>query len=311
MKAAEPFKIAIAGVGKIARDQHVPSIARSADFTLAATISRHGTVDGVDAFSSMEAFLRERPDIGVIALCVPPQVRFELAWQALQAGRHVLLEKPPGATVAEVQALTELARDKGLTLFATWHSRFAPAVPSAKAWLSTRTVRQAEIVWKEDVRRWHPGQAWIWEAGGVGVFDPGINALSIMTEIMPLPARLVSAELDFPENRDTPIAARLEFRDTRSAPISADFDWRQTGPQTWDITVATNDGEMQLSKGGAVMRVDGTTIVEAPEAEYDGIYARFADLLKAGESEVDLTPLVHVADAFMLGRRLTVEPFDE
>ena len=311
VKATEPFKIAIAGVGKIARDQHVPSIARSADFTLAATISRHGTVDGVDAFTSMEEFLHRRPDIGVIALCVPPQVRFDLAWQALQAGRHVLLEKPPGATVAEVQALTELARDKGRTLFATWHSRFAPAVPSAKAWLSTRTFLQAEIVWKEDVRRWHPGQAWIWEAGGVGVFDPGINALSIMTEIMPLPARLVSAELDFPENRATPIAARLEFRDTLSAPISADFDWRQTGPQTWDITVATNDGEMQLSKGGAVMRVDGETIVEAPEAEYDGIYARFADLLKAGESEVDLTPLVHVADAFMLGRRLTVEPFDE
>ena len=33
--------------------------------------------------------------------------------------------------------------------------------------------------------RWHPGQEWIWQAGGFGVFDPGINALSIVTRILP------------------------------------------------------------------------------------------------------------------------------
>jgi predicted dehydrogenase len=307
----EPYSIAIAGVGKIARDQHVPSITGNTAFDLAATVSRNAGIDGVEGFTSMEDFLRERPDVGVVALCVPPQARFDMAWQALQAGRHVLLEKPPGATVAEVDALTRLARDRGLTLFATWHSRFAPAVARAREWLAGRTVRKAGITWKEDVRRWHPGQAWIWEAGGVGVFDPGINALSIMTEIMPLPARLVSAELDFPENRETPIAARLEFLDARSAPISAEFDWRQTGLQSWDIAVVTDDGELRLSKGGAMMQVDGNTVLDEPEAEYDGIYARFAELLRAGESEVDVSPLVHVADAFMLGRRHTVEPFND
>jgi D-galactose 1-dehydrogenase len=46
-----------------------------------------------------------------------------------------------------------------------------------------------------------------------------------------------------------------------------------------------------------------------PEAEYDGIYARFAELLDAGTSEVDVSPLRHVADAFMLGRRIVTDPF--
>ena len=41
------------------------------------------------------------------------------------------------------------------------------------------------IIWKEDVHHWHPGQRWIWEPGGFGVFDPGINALSVLTEILP------------------------------------------------------------------------------------------------------------------------------
>ena len=59
----------------------------------------------------------------------------------------------------------------------------AQAVAPAKAWLAGKTIKQAKIIWREDVRKWHPGQDWIFEAGGMGVFDPGINALSIMTDI--------------------------------------------------------------------------------------------------------------------------------
>jgi D-galactose 1-dehydrogenase len=46
---------------------------------------------------------------------------------ALAAGKHVMLEKPPGATVAEITPLVTAARAAQRTLFATWHSRFAPA----------------------------------------------------------------------------------------------------------------------------------------------------------------------------------------
>lgn len=301
--------IAIVGVGKIARDQHLPSIARNPGFRLAAAVSRNAEVEGVENFSTLEAMLATRPDVTAVALCMPPQVRFEAARQALSAGRHVLLEKPPGATVAEVETLNTLAREKGLTLFATWHSRFAPAVRPAREWLNGRAINGVEIVWKEDVRHWHPGQAWIWQAGGAGVFDPGINALSILTEIMPHAVHVTAAELEFPENRQTPIAATLSFRDRHGTTIAAAFDWRQTGPQTWDISLETAEGTMLLSSGGAELRVDGEPVGIGPDAEYDGIYARFAELLARRESDVDLAPLVHVADAFMLGRRTIVEPF--
>lgn len=39
------------------------------------------------------------------------------------------------------------------------------------------------------------------------------------------------------------------------------------------------------------------------------LYKRFAELVKSGTSDVDLAPLRHVADAFMLGRRKFVEAF--
>jgi D-galactose 1-dehydrogenase len=50
--------------------------------------------------------------------------------------------------------------------------------------------------------------------------------------------------------------------------------------------------------------------VDAPPAEYEGIYERFAKLLDSGESDVDPAPLRLVADAYMLGRRIEAEPFE-
>ncbi len=159
--------------------------AASADWELAATVSRAGSVDGVPAFTDFDQMLAERPDIPVISLCLPPVPRYDYAAKAIAAGRHVMLEKPPGATLAEVYALADMARAAGVSLYATWHSRMAKGVAPAKAWLADKAVTGAHICWKEDVRRWHPGQDWVFAPGGMGVFDPGSNALSIITEILP------------------------------------------------------------------------------------------------------------------------------
>ncbi|MEO5619774.1 MAG: Gfo/Idh/MocA family oxidoreductase, partial [Cypionkella sp.] len=229
------MQIALVGIGKIALDQHVPAIANSPDWELAATISRKGTVEGVESYDDFAAFLTARPDVEVVSLCLPPVPRFDYAEAALMAGRHVMLEKPPGATLSEVHALQALAAQNGLTLYTTWHSRMAKAVAAAKTYLADKSILRAHITWREDVRHWHPGQDWVFEPGGMGVFDPGINALSILTEILPSPVHLTAASLEFPSNRQTPIAAQLTF----SGNVSADFDWRQTGPQTWDIEFDT------------------------------------------------------------------------
>ncbi|WP_425531564.1 hypothetical protein [Chromohalobacter nigrandesensis] len=47
------------------------------------------------------------------------------------------------------------------------------------------------------------------------------------------------------------------------------------------------------------------------DAEYPGLYARFAELIANGESDVDVAPLRHVADAFLLGQRVEVGAFHE
>lgn len=229
---------------------------------------------------------------------------------ALKRGMHVLLEKPPGATLAEVSALQQRADKVGATLFAAWHSRFAAGVAPARAWLSERKIESVTITWREDVRVWHPGQAWIWEPGGLGVFDPGINALSIATHILPRPIFLKSATLDIPANRSAPIGADLLFCDTGGAKIEMDLDWRQTGPQSWDIVVETDAGTLKLAQGGSVLTTPSGT-EHSEDHEYSGIYARFATLIRSGRSDVDTSPLTLVADAFLRGYRETCAPFTE
>lgn len=301
------MKVALVGIGKIALDQHVPAIAASSDWELAATVSRKGQVPGVEAHADFAGFLAARPDVQVVSLCMPPAPRYAYAEAALLAGRHVMLEKPPGATLAEVHALQAMAAARGLSLYTTWHSRMAHAVAPARAWLKGKAIRRAHITWREDVRKWHPGQDWVFEPGGMGVFDPGINALSILTHILPAPVHLTAARLEFPANRQTPIAAHLIF----SGGVTADFDWRQEGPQTWDITVETDRGHLALRMGGNVLEIDGKPVAgeNTIMGEYPALYARMAELVRFGQSEVDLAPMVHVADAMTLGQRVTVDPF--
>ncbi len=310
-----PYGIAIIGVGKISQDQHLPVIAANPDFALKALVSQRGLREpGVPTYATPAELFAAMPDLDAVAICTPPSIRHAIARQALDAGKHVLLEKPPVQTTRELDDLAAQASRLGRVLFTTWHSQHNAAVDAARARLAGRKLRRLHIEWKEDVRRWHPGQDWIWQVGGFGVFDPGINALSILSRIMPAPVFVAAADLTTPSNRDMPIAASLVFScpagAIEGAALTAEFDWRQTGEQSWNIDMETEDGEsLRLTHGGSKLLVGGRIVVDEPMAEYQGIYRRFADLLRRGESNVDAAPFGLVADAFLVGRRRVTDPF--
>ena len=305
------MKLGLVGIGAIALKQHVPAIAANGDVTLVAAASRNGKVEGARNYPTLAAMLEDATDVDAVVLCVPPSPRFAMAREALAAGRHVFLEKPPGLTVAEVEILRADAERAGVTLLASWHSRYAPAVETFAARLRATRLDSVTVTWKEDVRVYHPGQTWIWQPGGFGVFDPGINALSILTHALPHPFRLERSRLFVPENCHQPIRAELAFRDTRDVPVSCTFDFDQPDPPTWDILAETADGTYRIAKGGAQLFLDGEPLVDQAEDEYPALYRHFVDLVRRGASDVDVAPLMHVADAFMAAEIERVKPFHE
>ena len=56
--------------------------------------------------------------------------------------------------------------------------------------------------------------------------------------------------------------------------------------------------------------IDGAVVVEEKRAEYPMLYARFAELVQRGRSDVDLVPLQMTLDALALGRRTVLPRFD-
>lgn len=292
--AHSPYRIAIVGVGKIACDQHVPALRADPSFDLVATASRHGSVPGVPAFHDLLALLKQ-VELDAVSICTPPGHRLEIVTAAVEAGLHVMLEKPPAVALETVDAMAHAAAAADRVLFTTWHSREAGAVAPAHAWLQGKRIRRVHVEWRESIREWHPGQDWILAADGLGVFDPGINALSIVTALLPEPIALATAQLTVPENREAPLAADLAFT-SGEAKVTAAFDFLWEGEPCWNITVETDGGTITIKRGGQELHAPGGVQLFDNE-EYPRLYRRFAELLDSGLSHVDAAPLRLVLEA--------------
>ncbi len=148
--------IGILGAGCHSRGSHGPALQllrqHDSDLTLAAVCDvdaaraeSYARDFGVErAYTDLEAMLRAERLDGLIAV-TPVEQTAAVAKRVLSAGIPMLIEKPPGATVAEATALAELLRRIGTPHMVSFNRRFNPAVLRAKEWLSihaaTRPVR--------------------------------------------------------------------------------------------------------------------------------------------------------------------------
>jgi predicted dehydrogenase len=244
-----------------------------------------------------------------VAITTPPGPRYTIARECIEAGLHCLLEKPPTVGLAEIADLDCLAQARGVTLFTTWHAQHHSTVDTAAKALAGKRIKSLAIHWHEDVHKWHPGQQWIWQPGGFGVFDPGINAFSIATKIFPGGLFVQSADLSVPENAQTAIAADVVFYSPEAdGPLTASLDWRKTEGEEWTITVEANDGtKVRLENGGARLIIGDQATADSGIGEYPDIYRTFADLIDNRRSLVDVAPLRLVADCLLVGGRRLVE----
>lgn len=305
----KPVRIAIIGFGKIAADQHVPAIAANPRFEMVASSSRSSKGVG-QGFTDWRELIRSVEGLEAVAITTPPEPRYEIARECLLAGLHCLLEKPPTVGLAEIADLDCLAQAQQVSLFATWHARHHSTVEAAARALAGKRIASMRIQWHEDVHKWHPGQRWIWEAGGFGVFDPGINAFSIATRIFPGALFVESARLSIPENAQTPIAADVTFvSPVADGPLSASLDWRRSRDEEWTIAIETADGlRISLEGGGSSLSIDGERHEDSGPGEYPDIYRTFLDLIDERSSLVDVAPFRLVADCLLVGERRIVEP---
>ncbi len=304
------LRLAVIGFGVSARMNHLPAIATSNTFELAAIVDPFNTNSNVRRFESITELQQSDLRIDAVSLCMPPSDRLAHTTQCLEAGWHVLLEKPPVSTAEDLGKLHSLVSTTNCSIFATWHSAENPAVDAAAQWLESRPVERLQVTWLEHFTDWHPNQKWLWREPGFGVFDAGINAFSILSRILPDSLSAIDIELHVPKNAETPAAANLGFS-LESKPIgTAKLDLLFSGKPIWEISILSGDSALLLTDGGHCLTIDGETVPTEGLSEYDRIYDRFANLIDQSQSSVETRPVELVLDILSRGKTVTVPPVD-
>jgi predicted dehydrogenase len=115
--------VGIIGNGMATRVFHVPYIQACADLDLRAVVSRSGGAapEGVAILPDVAALLAD-PAIGLVVVATPSASHATLARQVIEAGRHLVVEKPFTLDLAEARDLAALARARGVVL-SVFHNR--------------------------------------------------------------------------------------------------------------------------------------------------------------------------------------------
>jgi D-galactose 1-dehydrogenase len=294
------YKLAIIGIGKIVRAQHLKAIYETDNFEIVATQSGHGGLENIPNFTSLDELFANCKDIEAVIIATPPQNRAQIVLECMKHGVHIFMEKPPSSTLGAFQEILEYAPEYNATLYTTWHLRFGYKVQEAAEWVKQRKITKCDIIWRESARKWHPNQQWLWDAGGMGVFDPGMNAFSIITKILGKRIIVDNAEFEIPSNQCAPIAVNMDMH-YHDIPIKVNLDFREENNEIWEIRIEDDKGDfIILSHGGARLSYNGADAEIMPDVEYVGLYNDFARLIKEGKHDIDLSPQIIVSDAFCL-----------
>ena len=159
---------------------------------------RLGGEYGVAAYDDLGAFLAD-PELEAVTVCTPSGAHFEPALAALNAGKHVLVEKPLEVTTAKVDRLMDAARESGKTLASVLNRRFTPAMDAFRSAVATGrfgriTSASCHVKWFRD-QAYYDSAAWrgTWALdGGGALMNQAIHAIDALL-LLAGPVRRVSA----------------------------------------------------------------------------------------------------------------------
>ncbi|KKU95889.1 MAG: hypothetical protein UY27_C0007G0057 [Candidatus Gottesmanbacteria bacterium GW2011_GWA1_48_13] len=261
--------------------------------------------------------LLRRNDIDAVSIATPPDSHYAITLDALRAGKHVLVEKPPALNLEHLKELERTAKEQGVVLFTAFHATHRPEVAAARKALQGNIIKEITITYKEFVLNYHDANGWIFDphiAGGGVLMDSGINALSVLYSILPdLPKlRIDSVMLKKAQNFRVETSANVTFSVERQGSGILDMDWMYQGPEVRQIVFRTESDEYIVDivqsnflKNGVVVEgktQQGREMVDQ-YLEYRGVYVDFAAHVAAGTSSVRTAELRFVLDTYRKGNR--------
>jgi predicted dehydrogenase len=191
------LRVGVIGVGSIGREQHLPAWASVpfAELTAAADLNEAVLQRATDQFAIPHRFTDWRDlvdhDLDIIDVCTPNATHLPIALTALQAGKHVLCEKPLATTAADVRKLWDVSRATGRLVMAAQNFRFDAASVELKKRADAGVfgeIYYARAQWLR--RRFLPARPTFTEkalSGGGPMLDLGVHLIDLAYWLMGTP----------------------------------------------------------------------------------------------------------------------------
>jgi predicted dehydrogenase len=256
------------------------------------------------------------PDIDALVLTLPNHLHCPISVRALQAGKHVLIEKPLSNTVAEADEMIRAAEDAGRVLMVAQCRRFFPGAQEAKRRVA-ELGRPLDITHILGVDVPSARVDWWKSAEITGGLVLGLNGPHVIDTILWLmgeaPIRIYAQTGRLkPENwqGEDQATVVMTFADGSVATGHLSFNMR---PETNERWIVGPKGSMQLTHD-RILRLDGKTLVESPVVPYiegdesfENQFREFAEAIRGGRvplaSATEVRPVVEVLAAALASAR--------
>jgi UDP-N-acetylglucosamine 3-dehydrogenase len=222
------LRVGIIGCGGIAQAAHLPhwDAHEGAKLVAVADVNEEAAKStaeqyGAEAFYTDFNELVERDDLDIVDVTTPPKWHAPAAIAALEAGKHVLVEKPMARTVAECDAMIAAAKKAGVLLMVTHHDRMGPMNQKIKQLLDAGLIGKPYEIANVGGMYHMVGAGWFYdkEIAGGGAGMDGVIYTSYTWQYWMGPVKSVYALTDTFE---------------KNHPV---FDW--WGDGEWDVTVTS------------------------------------------------------------------------
>jgi predicted dehydrogenase len=172
---------------------------------------------GVHTTASFDEVLAD-PAVDAVSIATPPRTHYALVKQALEAGKHVLVEKPLATTGEDAQELLELAEREGLVLMPGHTFLYSPAVNKVRSLIDSGELGEIYFITSS---RMNLG---IYQPDGV-VNDLAPHDLSILLYWLEQPVAMVSASGSTVFQNGVPETAFLTLAFEQGATANVQLSW--------------------------------------------------------------------------------------
>ena len=195
--------------------------------------------------TSYEALLRA-PGVDAVVICTPNALHVPQAWAALEAGKHVLVQKPLALSAGDARATLEDAARIGRLLFVDYSYRYLDTIRVLRdALASIGPVHRVSAAFHNV---YGPGKGWFFDqrlSGGGALIDLGVHLLDLAVDLLrPSAVQLDTAELAHGQGHAVEDAAQLELR-LDDVPMRLDASWNADRPLT-EIALELEGGSGRL-----------------------------------------------------------------